>query len=151
MKRVGIALLALVLSAAIGSAHVVVRPAESKVGQAQKYTMRVPTEKQVPTTSVELTFPAGITVTTVDELQGWKLTVKKNAQGRIESASWIGSLPPREVAEFTFTAKNPESPAVVEWKAIQVFADGSKSEWTGAEGARTPASRTKIVLTAETK
>jgi hypothetical protein len=66
--------------ACVASAHVVVRPAEAQAGKEEKYTLRMPNEKQVATVSVELTFPAGL-----------------------------------------------------------------KVEWTGAEGSKTPASRTKIV------
>ena len=148
MKRASIlSLLSLAVLAVIAHAHVVVRPAESRTGQVQKYTMRVPNEKQVVTTSVELAFANEIAIGSVDELAGWKLTLKKDPQGRIEGATWTGSLAPREVAEFTFSGQNSATPGVIEWKAVQTYQDGSKSEWTGAEGTRTAASRTKIVET----
>lgn len=47
---------------ALASAHVGVRPRESKVGAEEKYTVRVPTEGKIATTFVELEVPAGVTV-----------------------------------------------------------------------------------------
>ncbi len=141
MKRV---ILAAILWSAVIQAHVVVRPAQSTIGQDQKYTMRVPNEKQVATTSIQLTFPDSIVVSAIDEQPGWKLTTDKNAQGKLTRAIWTGSLAPGQAAEFTFTARNPKSETIVEWNAIQTFQDGSKSEWTGPPGSKTPASRTSI-------
>jgi uncharacterized protein YcnI len=137
-----VALFALLVSA-VTFAHVVVRPSESAPRQEQRYTMRVPTEKQIPTTSVQLDFPASVIVLSVDEKAGWKLDLKRDPKGRVISAIWRGSLPPKDSAEFTFVVRNPDS-GVLEWRAIQTFEDGSKSEWTGTEGTKTPASRTKI-------
>ena len=36
-------------------------------------------------------------------------------------------------------ARNPAEESKLSWKVIQIYQDGSKSEWTGAEGSRTPA------------
>lgn len=140
MKLVG-GLLALSVFAL---AHVVVRPAESAPGAEQRYAMRVPTEKPVATISVQLEFPANLTVLSVDEKPGWKLELSRDSQGRIIRALWRGSLPPKESAEFTFLARNPLA-GTLDWRAVQTFADGSKSEWTGAEGTKTPASHTRIL------
>jgi uncharacterized protein YcnI len=136
--------LALLFFSVFAVAHVVVRPAESASRAEQRYTMRVPTEKEVATTSVQLDFPADLTVLSVEEKAGWKLELVRDAQGRIVKALWRGSLPPKESTEFTFIARNPAA-GTLEWRAIQTFADGSKSEWTGAEGSKTPASRTKVI------
>jgi uncharacterized protein YcnI len=145
MKQV---ILAILLGTTL-QAHVVVRPAQSTTGLDQKYTMRVPNEKQVPTTSIQLAFPEAIVVSAIDEQPGWKLTVDKNAQGKIVRATWTGALAPGQAAEFTFTAHNPKSQTVVEWNAIQTFQDGSKSEWTGPQGSKTPASSTTISTNAD--
>jgi YD repeat-containing protein len=124
--------------------HAVVRPPESTAGQTQQYTLRVPNEKQILTTSIQLTFPAELTITTVDDKAGWKLALTRDAQGRISGATWTGSLAPSADVQFTFTARNPAAPVTVEWKVIQTFEDASRSEWTGPQGSRTPASRTEI-------
>jgi hypothetical protein len=46
---------------------------------------------------------------------------------------------PGESTQFSFTAKNPEVEGKLAFKAIQIYEDGTKSEWTGPEGSRTPA------------
>jgi uncharacterized protein YcnI len=130
---------------AVVHAHVSVRPRESTAGASQQYTMRVPTEKGVSTVQIEIEFPALVKVTKVDEKPGWKLEPKRSAAGKLVGATWSGSsIAPREVAEFTFTATNPGEEGKLEWKVIQVYEDGSRSEWTGPAGSRSPASVTTI-------
>src|SRR3954470_4432815 len=90
----------LALFAATAYAHVVVRPAGSVTGKDQTYTMRVPNEKQSPTTSMVLTFPSELTVISVDDKPGWKLELSRSATGKIVTATWNGSLAPKEVVEF---------------------------------------------------
>ena len=126
-------------------AHVSVRPREAVVGASQKYTMRVPTEKAIPTVRIEIEFPAQIEVTTVDEAAGWKIEVKKDASGKVLSAVWSGSsIAPKQAAEFTFVGRNPREETKLVWKVVQIYEDGSRSEWTGAQGTRTPASVTTV-------
>ena len=126
-------------------AHVSVRPRESTAGASQPYTMRVPTEKSVATVRIEIEFPSLAEVAKVDEKPGWKLELKRSAAGKLVGAIWSGSsIAPREVAEFMFTATNPSEEGKLEWKVIQVYEDGSQSEWTGPAGSRSPASVTTI-------
>ena len=133
------------LTIALAYGHVSVRPRESVVGVSQKYTMRVPTEKTIPTVRIEIEFPADADITSVDEAAGWKLEVKKDASGRSLSAVWSGSsIAPKQVAEFTFVARNPREETKLAWKVIQTYEDGTKSEWTGLQGSRTPASVTTV-------
>lgn len=140
-----IALLLIACTAIPSYGHVVVRPRQSSPGAVEKYTMRVPNERTVATVRVEIGFPAAVEVTAVDEQAGWKLEVKKDASGRIVGAIWSGArLAPREVVEFTFTARNPTSETKLAWNAIQTYEDDSRSEWTGPEGSRSPASVTTI-------
>lgn len=128
-------------------AHVVVQPRQSSAGATQTYTMRVPNERAVATVRLEIDFPTGVEISAVDEKPGWKLELKKNASGTIIGAAWSGALlAPREVVEFTFTARNPAAEARLAWNVIQVYEDESRSEWTGAQGSRTPASVTTIVI-----
>ena len=51
-------LLCIALGATITQAHVAVLPRESAAGATQKYTMRVPDEKNIPTVRMEAEFPA---------------------------------------------------------------------------------------------
>ena len=52
--------LSLVGFTAAASAHVSVKPAESAAGSWETYTMKVPVEKNEPTTKVVLKMPAGV-------------------------------------------------------------------------------------------
>ena len=77
MKR---AVVGLVLFAAISTAegHVTIQPKQSIAGATEKYTIRVPTEKFVPTVRVEVQFPADINVFAFEPKDGWKIEEKKD-------------------------------------------------------------------------
>ncbi len=134
---VGAAILVLTLSTAYG--HVTIQPKQSTAGANEKYTMRVPTEKFVPTVRVEVEFPAAVTVSAFEPKPGWKIEEKKDTSGRLIGVTLTGSIPTGESALFNFSARNPGEGSKLSFKVIQVYQDGSKAEWTGAEGSRTPA------------
>ena len=126
-------------------AHVGVRPKESPTGAKQQYTMRVPTEKAIPTVRIELEVPAGLEISAVDDVPGWKVEMKKDAAGKIVGVVWSGSsIAPHQAGQFPFTAQNPREETTLAWKVVQVYEDGTRSEWTGPQGGRTPASVTMI-------
>jgi uncharacterized protein YcnI len=52
--------------------------------------LRVPNEKDVPTTRVEITFPADIRVISFVEVPGWRLETRADSTGRIVAATWTG-------------------------------------------------------------
>jgi hypothetical protein len=58
--------------------------------------------------------------------------------------TWKREIPPRQTAEFAFTARNPKA-AQIAWKARQRFVDGSSADWVGVEGDRRPAAVTKLI------
>ncbi len=125
--------------------HVRVAPGESTAGATQRYTVRVPTERQSPTLRVEMEFPAAVNVTSLEALPGWNVEQKKDAQGKIVGAVWSGgSIPFAEYREFHFSAVNPAAEMKLEWKAIQTYEDGTRSEWTGPEGSRSPSAITAV-------
>lgn len=126
----------------LSSAHVSVRPRESKPGAEERYTMRVPTEGAVATVQVRLEIPTDVTVLEILPHEG--ATFETNKQGdRITVVTWKKEIPPKAVAEFVFRARNPESAEIV-WKAHQHFTDGSSADWVGARGERRPASITRL-------
>ncbi len=134
-----------VLAAVAVYAHVTVQPRESLAGATEKYTIRVPNEKNVPTLRLEVEFPAAAEITAVDQKAGWIVELKKDSSGKIIGAIWSGStIAPREVVEFGFTARNPAGEITLVWKAVQVYDDASRSEWTGTQGSRSPAPATQI-------
>ena len=133
----------LLLSIAILDAHVVVTPRESAAGAEQIYTVRVPTEGTVSSTTLELEIPAGLHVMQVTSGEGFTFDVKKDGN-RIVSITWKQEIKPKEFKLYTFTAHNPQSGAL-QWKAHQTFADGSIVDWIGERGTKQPASVTTIV------
>ena len=135
--------LLLMLAAAALSAHVTIQPKESTAGMAQRYTVRVPTEMQVPTVSVELEIPAGLTVTDVPTGAGYSVNARRDG-GRIVAITWKQEIKPKESAQFVFTATNPAAAGQLTWKAHQLYADGTTVNWVGVEGDRRPAPVTRI-------
>jgi hypothetical protein len=123
-------------------AHVTVSPQESAAGASERYTVRVPTEGRVATTSVELEVPSDVTVTSV--LVGDRFSYDARREGdRTVAITWRLDIGPGETAEFVFFARNPMATQIV-WKAHQRFADGTSADWVGVEGDRRPAAVTKL-------
>ena len=131
MRRV-IVLAALSLAIPVTAlAHVTVTPRASKPGAEEKYTVRVPTEKPVSTTSVDLEVPDGVTVSEVLAPEGATHTEKRQGD-RIVAITWTMEIKPQQRAEFVFTAKNPASTTSLTWKVHQRYSDGTVSDWTPA-------------------
>lgn len=129
---------------ALGLAHAVVFPRASTPGAYERYILRVPNEKNVPTTRVEIHFPSDVKVVSFADVQGWQLEIQRDSAARIVGAVWTGSLAPERFVEFPFVAVNPKTPAQIHWPAFQTYGDGERVEWTGAEGSKSPASVTTI-------
>ena len=132
-----------VLTAALAQAHVTVWPQESRAGAGERYTVRVPTEGQVDTTSVELEVPPDVTVTGVLVGSGYTYETRRDGD-RIVAITWKQEIKPAEVAEYVFFARNPKSGQIA-WKARQRFADGTSADPVGVEGDRRPASVTRLL------
>lgn len=141
--RVAATLVCLAFTFAVLDAHVVVTPRESIAGAEQVYTVRVPTEGTVSSTSLELDIPEGMHVMQVASGNGFTFDVKKDGN-RIVSITWKSEIKPKEFSLFMFTAHNPQ-PGPLQWKAHQTFADGSMRHWIGERGTKEPASVTTIV------
>ena len=126
-------------------AHVEVVPAESAPGATERYGIRVPTEKPVPTVRVEVQFPPGLRVLDAESAAGWRLTVQRDATGRPVSAVWEGgSIPADEFGEFALRAVNPDTQAELRWQVIQTYQDGSEAQWLGPASAEFPAPATRV-------
>jgi uncharacterized protein YcnI len=118
-------------------AHVTVWPQQSQAGTAERYTVRVPTERNVPTVSLEFEVPATVTVTGVLAPAGFTYETQREGN-RITSITWKQEIKPGEVGEFVFFARNPAASQIV-WKAHQRYADGQVEDWVGPAGDRRPA------------
>ena len=142
--RAAIVALVLVGTASVVHAHVTVLPRESPGGAEQRYTVRVPTEVQVPTTSVELEVPPDMTIIEVVPGPGYTFETRREG-ARTVAITWKREIPPRQSAEFVFIARNPKSGQVA-WKAHQYYADGTRADWVGIAGDRRPASATTLTM-----
>lgn len=118
------------------SAHVVVRPAEVTTAGFQTFTVGVPNEKEIPTTSIKLVMPDGLKHVSPTQKSGWNIDIEKQGSGEdavVTSVTWSGN----EVRvgfrdEFTFSAQVPEKVTELQWKAYQTYADGTVVSWDKA-------------------
>jgi len=138
----GMIAIAVVVAGSIVSAHVTVWPQESRAGAGERYTVRVPTEGKVTTTSIELEVPADVVVSGVLVGAGYTYEVRRE-NDRIVAITWKQDIKPAEYGEFVFFARNPKA-AQIAWKVRQRYADGTSADWVGVEGDRRPASVTKL-------
>ena len=125
------------------SAHVTVWPRASTFGAYEKYTVRVPTEGKIATTSIELTIPDGVTFISIGKAIGHTYELKRT-EGRVVGIVWSMKIDPGEFAEFSFIGRNPKDGKQLAWKAVQKFADGTATQWIGPVGDKHPASITKL-------
>jgi len=129
----------------VALAHAVVFPRTSSPGAYEKYVLRVPNERDVPTTRVEIHFPPELRVVSFGDVADWKLQVLTDTAKRITGAVWTGSLPKERFIEFPFVAVNPKDSARLTWPTIQTYANGEVVEWTSPDtAAKTPVSATLI-------
>lgn len=134
---------------AVALGHAVVYPKRAEAGAYERYILRVPNERGVPTQQVEIHFPAGLKVVSFGDVPGWALQVQKDAAGAITGAVWAGTLAPERFVELTFVAVNPKAGERLVWPVTQVYANGERVDWTGPEGSKTPASATEIAAGSE--
>ena len=127
------------MCAEVASAHIRIFPAESTAGAREKYTMRVPNEKQVATIRVEGEFPSALKIYDFEFKAGWKVDIHKNADGQIVGATWTGTIAPYEFVEFGMLGINPKQAEPLVWKFVQYYADGKTEEFTGPVGSAYPA------------
>jgi uncharacterized protein YcnI len=139
--------LSMILFAGIASAHVVVYPQATTQGSYEKFTVRVPTEKDVPTVKVEVKVPDNVDVSRVEPIPGWKYQFTKDPSGKINSITWTASgdgLSSTEFGEFNMQGKVSDQADSLVWKAYQTYKDGSVVEWVGAKDSDKPASVTVV-------
>jgi uncharacterized protein YcnI len=126
------------------NAHVTVWPQQSDLGAHQKYVVRAPNEKKVATVRIEGAFPREVRVTQLEQVPGWKVEARRDGSGAIVGATWTGDLPPDQFAEFGLLAANPKTGTALTWTFAQIYADGSRVEWAGPPGSRTPAPQVRL-------
>jgi len=145
-----LAVVALVVPSA-ALAHAVVFPKTSSPGAYEKYVLRVPNERDVPTIRVEIRFPAGLRVVSFGDVADWKLQVLTDSAERITGAVWTGSLARERFIEFPFVAVNPKDSTRLTWPTIQTYSNGEVVEWANTDStAKTPVSSTIVSDTPST-
>ena len=131
MRGLSVVTVAAMLSPALASAHVTVRPRDSKPGIEERYTVRVPTEGKVSTTSVDFEVPPTVEITSVAEAPNATHTESRDG-ARIVGITWTKEVKAGQVAGFGFTARNPGPGEPIAWKVTQRFTDGTLRNWTPA-------------------
>lgn len=138
-------------------AHVTVKPSEVVSAGYQTFTINVPNEKEIPTTSVKVLIPGDVKSVTPTQKAGWQIAVEKEGEGEAaltKSVTWSdGSIGDGLRDEFTFSAKVPEKTGELQWKAYQTYSDGTVVSWDKetedghghGDGSSGPLSITKIV------
>lgn len=139
---VAVGLAVLVPGAAL--AHAVVYPKTSPRAAYEKYVLRVPSEKGVPTTRVEIRFSADVRVVSFAGVSGWQLQVLSDSAGRVRGAASRETFPVRRFVEFPFVAVNPSNEVRLAWPGYQTYAEGKRVEWTLQEQSDRPASSTIV-------
>jgi uncharacterized protein YcnI len=137
-----------ILIPSIALAHAVVFPKASAPGAYEKYVLRVPNERDVPTTRVELRFPPGLRVVSFGDVAGWNLQILRDSAQHITGAVWTGVLPKERFVEFPFVAVNPTDSARLTWPTIQTYQGGEVVNWTDPDSAaKNPVSATVVAKT----
>jgi len=151
MKRVLVtaatAALLVAATAVPASAHVTVVAPGATVGGFTKLTFRAPTEKGVPTTKLDVTFPADapIAFVSVKPHPGWTYTVTKGkpavpvtAHGEtitevVTRIVWTAEpgngIKPGEFDEFEVSAGPLPDVETLTFKALQTYSDGDVVRW----------------------
>lgn len=129
MTRKSLAALVMLILPTAAYAHVSITPRASTHGATEKYTVRIPSEGTVATTSAEMDVPEGVIIEVLQSPMGWKHEIKR-ADDRIVSVVWHVKVPAGEFIDVAFVARNPRQGARIVWGLRQRFADGTSQNWT---------------------
>lgn len=109
-------------------AHITLDPQEAEIGR-QIYSIRVPNERDIATTKVEVVIPDGVDITGVLPIYGWQHTEEKQ-QDKITKITWSeGKINAGEYMVFNIASNYTGSPAILHWEAYQTYADGEVVMW----------------------
>lgn len=118
-------------------AHVTVKPSEVVTAGYQTFTVNVPNEKDISTTSVKVVIPESVARVTPTQKAGWQVTTETQGEGetaKTTSVTWAGGAIGKGLRdEFTFSAKVPEKATELQWKAYQTYEDGTVVAWDQEE------------------
>ncbi len=130
----------------IAFAHVGVLPVTVPAATLQVFTVRVPTERDIPTTSVRIEFPSSLIISRFAPMPGWTRDVEKDGAGRTIAATWSGgSIAADEYQDFMFMGRTPREPGTLVFPAYQTYQDGETVAWTEAPDQEHPAATVEVV------
>jgi len=134
----------MVVVTSVASAHVRVLPEEVPADTFEVFTVRVPTEKDIPTTGVRVEVPEGFTISRVEPVPGWDYELEEEA-GAVSAITWSGGeIGATEFQQFDVQGQTPEETGEYPWRAVQMYEDGSVVEWIGPEDSEEPASVVRV-------
>ena len=133
------ALLALLALVPAASAHVTVAPERVAPGSVVELAIRVPNERDLPTTKVAVQIPAGLEVFSFSEVPGWTREATEAADGTLQSVTWTGSLSAGSYVSFDLLGSTPDQPGELVFKAVQTYEGGEEVAWIGAPDSDEPA------------
>jgi uncharacterized protein YcnI len=142
--RLAFVAFALVSFTNIAPAHVTVSPSASSLGAWETYSVKMPNEKSVDTTGLEVRFPPGLQVKSFEDKPGWTIETVRDPSGAITGVRWTGKLPPERFVQFGIIAVNPKTGSDLTFTATQTYADGSIVNWSGEPGSKTPAAHVTL-------
>lgn len=144
-----LAVIALLGFTGVARAHAVVYPKSTNANSYEKFTLRVPTEKESATVTVRVEVPEGFLISRVRPLAGWTYAMEKaDDQKTVKAITWSGGqILPGEFQEFEFQGKTAEDPGKYAFPVFQTYADGETVAWTGPSDAATPASVIELQAT----
>jgi uncharacterized protein YcnI len=143
-KLAAVALLAAGAFPAAAQAHIQVTPSTVAPGDAAKFTVLVPGERDSETVKVELQMPSGLLPFSYEDPGNWKRSLVKASNGSVERVVWTGRAPSDGFTEFSLLAGTPEKPGELRFKALQTYADGTVVRWIGAPDSENPAAVVKV-------
>ncbi len=121
-------------------AHVTMNPDKAPADSFSRFSLRVPTEENVPTVKVSIQLPVGLNEVTFQTKPGWK----RVRSGRI--VTWSGGqIGVGEFDEFGLSIHLPNTPGkVLVFPATQTYANGKVVHWIGALTSDEPAPHVAI-------
>lgn len=116
---------------ATADAHVDVLPVEVEAAAPQAFTIRVPSEREVPTGSVRVDFPPQVAVASFGVTSGWRTRPLRAPGGRLRGVVYSdGAIGAGRYAEFEVLGTPSEEGTAV-WRGAQTYADGVVKRWSG--------------------
>jgi uncharacterized protein YcnI len=166
MKRqaIGFALAATLVLAPAAAAHVTLQPESVPAGGFTRLDVRVPTERDVPTTKVEVQFPPGFLFASYEPVPGWNIEITKRKLDKpveqfgeqiTEEVDRVifsgGQIGPGEFQDFGLSVGVPDKPAgsALTFKAIQTYQGGEVVRWIGPPDSEEPAPQVQLTAAEE--